>query len=94
MGPARCFRPSRFLPDARSTIARFTYLPFGIGPRTCIGSSFALQEATIILAVLIRNFDMRLSADAEVWPIQRITLRTAKGLPMQIRRREGMAMMA
>ncbi|TWB63066.1 cytochrome P450 [Bradyrhizobium sacchari] len=85
------FDPSRFLPDARSTIPRFTYLPFGIGPRTCIGSSFALQEATIVLAVLIRNFDMSLSADAHVWPVQRITLRMAKGLPMWIRRRDGAA---
>lgn len=81
------FDPSRFLPNARAAIPRFSYLPFGIGPRTCIGSSFALQEATIILAVLIRNFDMRLSESADVWPVQRITLRTAKGLPMQISRR-------
>ncbi|WP_433996484.1 cytochrome P450 [Bradyrhizobium diazoefficiens] len=36
------------------------YLPFGLGPRTCIGSSFALQEATIVLAVLMRRFDLNL----------------------------------
>jgi cytochrome P450 len=78
------FDPSRFLPEARSGIPRFAYLPFGVGPRTCIGSSFALQEAAIVLAVLTRNFEMRLVPHAEVWPLQRVTLRPAKGLPMQL----------
>ena len=78
------FDPTRFLPEHRSNIPRFAYLPFGIGPRTCIGSSFALQEATIVLAVLTCSFDLRLSPQAEVWPVQRITLRPANGLPMQI----------
>ena len=81
------FDPSRFLPEARSAIPRFAYLPFGIGPRTCIGSSFALQEAAIVLAVLTCHFDMRLSPGADVWPLQRITLRPANGLPMEIRER-------
>jgi cytochrome P450 len=81
------FDPSRFLPEARSAIPRFAYLPFGVGPRTCIGSSFALQEAAIVLAVLVRHFEMRLAADADVWPVQRITLRPVHGLPMEISRR-------
>lgn len=78
------FDPSRFLPETRGEIPRFAYLPFGIGPRTCIGASFALQEAAIVLAVLSRQFEMRLLPHAEVWPLQRITLRPAKGLPMQL----------
>jgi cytochrome P450 len=78
------FDPSRFLPGARNEIPRFAYLPFGVGPRTCIGSSFALQEATIVLAVQTHHFEMRLPADAKVWPVQRITLRPANGLPMEI----------
>ena len=78
------FDPSRFLPENRGEIPRFAYLPFGIGPRTCIGSSFALQEAAIVLAVLTRRFEMRLLPHAEVWPLQRVTLRPAKGLPMQL----------
>src|SRR5262249_10318480 len=41
------FDPSRFLPPARANVARFVYLPFGIGPRTCIGGAFALQSAII-----------------------------------------------
>lgn len=78
------FDPSRFLPENRGEIPRFAYLPFGIGPRTCIGSSFALQEAAIVLAVLTRRFEMRLLPHAEVWPLQRVTLRPANGLPMQL----------
>jgi cytochrome P450 len=78
------FDPTRFLHERRGAIRRFAYLPFGTGPRTCIGSSFALQEATIVLAVLTRSFDLRLCPQVEVWPVQRITLRPANGLPMQI----------
>jgi cytochrome P450 len=78
------FDPSRFLDPARANIPRFAYLPFGAGPRTCIGSSFALQEATIVLASLVHRFDMALLPDARVWPVQKITLRPADGLPMQI----------
>jgi cytochrome P450 len=82
------FDPSRFLGEAKAKIARFAYLPFGAGPRTCIGSSFALQEATIVLATLVQRFDMQLLPDALVWPVQKITLRPARGLPMRIRPRQ------
>ena len=50
------FDPNRFLSENRRTIERFAYLPFGAGPRTCIGSTFALQEATIALATLLDRF--------------------------------------
>lgn len=83
------FDPGRFLPEARKKVARFVYLPFGAGPRTCIGSSFALQEATMVLASLVQRFDMQLLPDAEVWPLQRITLRPAYGLPMRVLPRPG-----
>src|SRR5262249_58868945 len=43
------FDPTRFLPGARETIDRFGYLPFGAGPRICIGAIFALQEATLVV---------------------------------------------
>jgi cytochrome P450 len=84
------FDPSRFLPGARSAVPRFAYLPFGAGPRTCIRSSFALQEATIALAVLMRRFDLELLPGTKIWPLQQITLRPANGLPMRLsERREG-----
>ena len=78
------FDPDRFMPEARGGILRYAYLPFGAGPRTCIGSSFALQEATLVLAVLAQHFDLMLAPGAKVWPQQKITLRPANGLPMLI----------
>jgi cytochrome P450 len=78
------FDPRRFLPENRRSIERFAYLPFGAGPRTCIGSTFALQEATIALATLLHRFDLELAADAKVWPVMSVTLRPGAGLPMRI----------
>lgn len=74
--------------DERIGSARVTYLPFGIGPRTCIGASFALQEATIVLATLVHRFDMQLIPGAKVWPLQKITLRPSNGLPMRVSPRQ------
>jgi cytochrome P450 len=82
------FDPSRFLGDKRQEIDRFAYMPFGAGARTCIGSTFALQEATLVLATLVRNFKMRLAPDARVWPMLRITLRPENGMPLLIEPRE------
>ena len=81
------FDPRRFLPGARERIDRFAYLPFGAGPRVCIGASFSLQEAAIILAHLMRSFSFELQTNHKAMPVQRITLRPAGGLPMILRRR-------
>lgn len=78
------FDPRRFLGTARETIDRYAYLPFGAGPRICIGSAFALQEATLVLAAILKNFDLQLAPGHKVWPLQRVTLRPAQGLPMLI----------
>lgn len=81
------FDPRRFLGSARAGIDRFAYLPFGVGPRKCIGSAFALQEATLLLAMIAKHFDFQLKPGHEVWPALRVTLQPANGLPMTIRRR-------
>jgi len=81
------FDPRRFLPGARERINRFAYLPFGAGPRVCIGASFSLQEAAIILAHLMQSFTFEHQNKHKVTPVQRITLRPAGGLPMILRRR-------
>jgi cytochrome P450 len=81
------FDPSRFLPDVRVAIDRFSYLPFGAGPRICIGASFALQEAVIILASILRHFRLELSPNAKIVPVQWLTLRPKFGMPMAIRQR-------
>jgi len=81
------FDPSRFLPGAREKIDRFAYLPFGAGPRICIGATFALQEAAILLASVMRDFDPQHVESHAVHPVQRITLRPENGMPMILRRR-------
>jgi cytochrome P450 len=81
------FDPRRFLGDAREAIDRFAYLPFGAGPRKCIGSTFSLQEATIVLAMVARHFSFELKPDHVVWPLLQVTLRPANGLPMIVKER-------
>jgi cytochrome P450 len=80
------FDPTRFLEGAHRTIERHAYLPFGVGPRMCIGAAFALQEATIALATIMRNFTLRLAPGQSVWPRQTMTLRPRDGLHMAVRR--------
>jgi cytochrome P450 len=81
------FDPRRFMPGAREQIDRFAYLPFGAGPRICIGATFALQEAAIILAHIMRSFTLGVQKGYAVKPVQRITLRPEGGLPMILRHR-------
>ena len=81
------FVPDRFLEPDRPHVNRFSYLPFGAGPRTCIGAAFALQEATLALSTIARTFRWRLAPDVDVQPLLRITLRPKDGLRMQITRR-------
>ena len=82
------FDPARFLGRAREGIDRFAYLPFGGGPRGCIGTVFALQETVLAAAAIARNFDLAVAPGHKVWPVHRITLRPRGGLPMIVRRRE------
>lgn len=81
------FDPRRFLGHAAATIDRFAYLPFGAGPRKCIGATFAVQEATLVLAAIVRHFRFRLKPGHQVWPTLRVTLRPAGGLPLIISKR-------
>ncbi|HEV2558912.1 MAG TPA: cytochrome P450 [Microvirga sp.] len=81
------FVPERFLPERRGAIDRFAYLPFGAGPRVCIGASFSLQEAVIVLALFVRRLRADLVEGHRVMPLHRVTLRLDGGLPMRLTRR-------
>jgi cytochrome P450 len=76
------FRPERFLPGAREALDRYQFLPFGTGPRVCIGAQFAMQEAVLALAMMARGLTWRLDPSHPVEPVQRVTLRPRHGLPL------------
>jgi len=76
------FNPVRFA-DPKA-IDRFAYLPFGDGPRICIGASFALQEAVIILATLLARFKFSRIAGRDPKPVMILTLRPEGGVWLQI----------
>lgn len=80
----RAFMPERFLPENRAGINRFQFLPFGAGPRVCIGATFALQEAVIALAILMHRFRFDVTADTNPWPVQKLTTQPQGGLPMLV----------
>ncbi|CDZ66837.1 Cytochrome P450 [Neorhizobium galegae bv. orientalis] len=80
----RAFMPERFLPENRGKLNRFQYLPFGAGPRTCIGATFALQEAVIALAVLMGRYRFDVTPETKVWPVQKLTTQPRDGLLMRV----------
>jgi cytochrome P450 len=81
------FMPSRFLPGNREKIDRYQFLPFGIGPRVCIGQYFAMQEAVIALAALLRHLRYDYTGTTTPMPVQKITVQPEGGLTMKISRR-------
>jgi cytochrome P450 len=76
------FRPERFMPPKDRDIPRGAFIPFGLGPRVCIGRSFAVQEILVVLATILPMFHFRLLDAQSVSPEARITLRPAGGMPM------------
>ena len=81
------FVPERFLPDARAAIDRFQYLPFGLGHRVCIGQRFALKEAGILIALIMRDYRFDYNSDVAPWPKMRITVQAENSMPMKVSRR-------
>jgi len=76
------FDPDRFADPA--SIERFAYLPFGAGPRVCIGAGFAIQEAVIILATLLARFGFTPVPGRSPKPVMILTLRPEGGVWLQV----------
>ena len=81
------FEPERFSPERAAARPRFTYLPFGAGPRICIGAAFAMEEGILILATIAQRYRLRLKPGHPVEPQGLITIRPRYGLPMILERR-------
>ena len=80
------FDPGRWSPELTQHLPRFAYFPFGGGPRLCIGASFAMMEATLLLAVVAQRCRLNLVPGHPVAALPSITLRPRHGMRLTIQR--------
>ncbi|ACU75225.1 cytochrome P450 [Catenulispora acidiphila DSM 44928] len=78
------FDPERFASDRRAGRERYSYIPFGAGPRFCVGNNLGMMEATIVLAALCRDLRLASVPDQVVEGEPMLTLRVRGGLPMTV----------
>jgi cytochrome P450 len=81
------FNPDRWLEARVKGASKFTYFPFGGGPRTCIGASFATMEGVLVLAAIAQSYQVRVVPDCPVEPLPTITLRPRRGIKVVLTRR-------
>ncbi len=83
------FRPERFAPEQEKHLPRSAYIPFGVGPRICIGNHFALMEAQLLLATLAQRvtFELAPNQSLELDPNKSLTMRTKNTIKMIVHRR-------
>ena len=80
------FRPERFEAGREEQKNKFAYLPFSAGPRTCIGNSFAIIEAQIIMGTLLSRFRARLADPSPIKPRPQVTLRPSRPVILRLER--------
>jgi cytochrome P450 len=81
------FNPDRFAAGWEERISRFAYLPFGGGPRVCIGNGFAMMEARLVLATVAQRCKLLLESNTEIAPKQLVTLRPSHAVRMRVEKR-------
>jgi cytochrome P450 len=81
------FDPDRFSAEREHELIPGAYLPFGLGPRVCIGAGFAQLEASLILARLCRRYDFEVLDAHRIRPVARLTTRPEQQLMCRVRRR-------
>jgi cytochrome P450 len=79
------FLPDRFAPDVAADRPRYAYIPFGAGPRFCVGNHLGMMEATFVLALAARDVRLSLPAGYTATPEAMLSLRVRGGLPMTVR---------
>ena len=82
------FDPSRFAPDAERKPTRYQFLPFGAGPRICIGAAFSVIEAKVMLATFVRAAEFELQPDFLPSPTGQMFLTAAGDIPMRVQMRQ------
>lgn len=82
------FDPERFSPEREKDIPKYAYLPFGMGPRVCIGNAFAMMEARLVLATIAQRFRLSLAPGHVVKPERVFTLRPKYGMKMIVHARD------
>jgi len=82
------FDPQRFHPENGVEYGKYEYLPFGGGPRVCIGNHFAMMEAKVVLVTLAQHFRFELAPGYTITPDRQFTIYPSDGLPMIVRQRE------
>jgi cytochrome P450 len=80
------FQPERWNEDLEKQLPRGVYIPFGDGPRVCIGKGFAQMEAVLLLATIAQRFELDLEPGFEIVPQPSITLRPASGIKVRLKR--------
>lgn len=78
------FDPTRFLPERKSALHRYQYLPFGAGPRVCVGARFAIVEALVVLAHWLATRRFAITPGQRPLPVGRVTLRPEGGMPLVV----------
>ena len=78
------FDPTRFAPEREAEFPRGQFMPFGAGPRICLGAAFAMVEATVVLAGLVRGARFEWDGHYEPKPVSRITLQAKGGMPLRV----------
>ena len=81
------FDPDRFAPGKEKDRPKLAYMPFGAGPRMCIGNHFALVEIQLLLALLLQRFEFELVPGQEIVPQPLVTLKPRDGIFMKIKQR-------